>query len=56
MLAYMQEKRRPVAGSETVPDLPTQLEDLLTQVIACERRAALEDRIDLAVRLLRENP
>jgi hypothetical protein len=37
-------------------DLGSQLEDLITQVMQCERWARFEDRLDLAVAVERSRP
>jgi hypothetical protein len=38
-----------------LPDLGTQLEDIVTHVLDCEAWQRVEDRIDLAVKILRQD-
>jgi hypothetical protein len=42
----------PADGSE-LPDLGSQLEDLWTHVMRCERWARFDDRLDLALKVVR---
>lgn len=42
------------AALPPAPDLGTQLEDLITQVYHCEAWARVEERIDLALKILRD--
>jgi hypothetical protein len=50
-----QPERRPRPSQEPPPDLQTQLEDLLHQVWSDEERWSREERIDQAVRLVRDS-
>ena len=51
------EPRRPsLAGVSQLSDLGSQLEDLFTHVMRCERWARFDDRLDLAFAVERSRP
>jgi hypothetical protein len=58
---WMRKKPPPRKPPSTAPDAPpddlgSQLEDLWTHVMRCERWEQFEDRLDLAVRIARPGP
>jgi hypothetical protein len=47
---------KPGSGAPDAPDLASQLEDLFHQVWSSEANWALDDRIDLSLRIRRDRP
>ncbi len=55
-LRHQAPNRRPPSSLAQISDLGSQLEDLIVQVLQCERWARFDDRIELSLAVERVKP